>query len=327
MVLFFHPPGSDEVDPSETLLNMVAAYGPGTPPAIYSPTACRRIPAGSKLMIQAHYTPNGSPQVDQSEIGLVFTDAKQVKKEVYVAAAINPQFRIPAGAKDHPVELMQRFQEDMLLFAVTPHMHLRGKAFRFEAVYPDGREEVLLDVPRYDFNWQNTYDLVEPKALPEGTEIHCTARFDNSADNPVNPDPTKDVGWGEQTWQEMAVGTMNVSSLDQDLTLGLPPIKDLDNGLYEVTFSYRPTGKAEAVHLAGAFNDWQTDGDPMAGPDADGRYSQRVQLKPGNYQYKFVVDGKHWRADPGNPEHAGQHQNSLLRVGKQAPGNLSAASN
>ena len=315
MVLFYHPPGSDRVDPSEALLNMVVSYGPGIPPAVYSPNACRRIPAGSKLMIQAHYTPNGSPQVDQSEVGLIFADAKKVKKEVSEVAAINLRFRIPAGAKDHVVHAVHQFWEDTLVFAVTPHMHLRGKAFQFEAIYPDGREEVLLDVPRYDFNWQNTYQLVEPKQMPAGTEIRCTARFDNSADNPANPDPTAEVTFGDQTWQEMMVGTLDISSMEQDLSLGPPPIKALGDGKYEVQFAYRPTVKAEAVYLAGSFNDWKTDGQPMAGPDAQGRYTARVELKPGDYQYKFVLDGKDWRADPGNPDHAGEHQNSLLRVG------------
>jgi len=317
LVLFFHPPGKDWPDPTETLLNLIAGYGPGMPPAIYSPTACRRIPAGSKLMIQAHYTPNGSPQVDQSEVALVFADEKKMKKEVTVAAAINFSFRIPPGAKDHEVQAVQEFEEDMLLHAVTPHMHLRGKAFRFEAVYLDGRDEILLDVPRYDFSWQNTYDLVEPKPMPAGTKIVCTARFDNSADNPVNPDPTTTVTWGDQTWQEMAVGTMNVSSLEQDLSLGAPPLKDLGDGRYEASFAYRPPRKVEAVYLAGSFNDWKPDGQRMDGPDAEGRYTATARLKAGDYQYKFVLDGKHWRADPGNPAHAGQHQNSLLHVGGQ----------
>ena len=194
-------------------------------------------------------------------------------------------------------------------------MHLRGKAFRFEAIYPDGREEVLLDVPRYDFNWQNTYNLVDPKPMPQGTEIRCTAHFDNSADNPANPDPSTDVSWGDQTWQEMAVGTMDISSLEQDLSLGMPSIKSLDDGRYEVKFTYKPKDKVDVVTLAGSFNQWQTDGEPMAGPDADGRYTAGVTLKPGDYQYKFVLNGKNWRADPGNPNHAGQHQNSVIHVG------------
>ena len=266
-------------------------------------------------MLQAHYTPNGSPQVDQSEVALVFADAQKVKKEVTLTAAINFLFRIPPGAKDYELQAVHGFEEDTLLYAVTPHMHLRGKSFRFQARYPDGRKEVLLDVPRYDFNWQNTYDLVEPKPMPAGTEIVCTARFDNSADNPANPDPTAAVTFGEQTWQEMVVGTMHISSMEQDLSLGPPSVKDLGDGQYEVQFSYRPTKKAEAVYLAGSFNDWKIDDHRMEGPDADGRYTTRLQLPRGDYQYKFVLDGKHWRADPGNPAFAAQQQRNLLRVG------------
>ncbi len=253
IVLFYHPPGSDEPDPSETLLNMITGYGPGMPPTMYSPSACRRIPAGSKLMLQCHYTPNGSPQIDQSEVGLVFADSKKVKKEITITVAVNTRFVIPAGRrKDHAIRSRSiYFEEDTLLFTVTPHMHLRGKAFQFQAIYPDGREEVLLDVPRYDFNWQNSYDLVEPKPMPEGTKMRCIARFDNSADNLANPDPTAEVTWGEQTWQEMAVGTMNISSLEQDLTLGPPRIKSLGDGVYEAEFSYRPTGKVETVDPPG----------------------------------------------------------------------------
>jgi peroxiredoxin len=317
LVLFFRPPGSSGIDPREPLLNLVAGFAPGMPPANYASIACRRIPAGSKLVLQAHYTPNGSPQVDQSEVGLVFGDAQKVRKEVTVAAAINFQFRIPAGAKDHTVRANYRFDEETLLCALTPHMHLRGKAFQFQAIYPDGREEILLDVPRYDFSWQNTYELAMPKSMPAGTQVVCTARFDNSTDNPANPDPNVAVTWGDQTWQEMVVGTMSVTSMEQDLALGSPSVQDLGDGQYEVQFAYRPRRKVEAVYLAGNFNGWKPAGQRMDGPDADGRYTARVRLKGGNYEYKFVLDGKQWRSDPGNPDHITQFQNSLLRVGGQ----------
>ncbi len=299
------------------LINLIAGFAPGMPPAIYSPAACRRVPAGAKLMMQCHYTPNGVAQSDQSEVGIVFADPKKVKKEVTVAAAINPQLRIPPGDPDYVVQAVHTFREDTLLSAVTPHMHLRGKAFRFEAEYPDGRQEILLDVPRYDFSWQNTYDLTQAKIMPEGTTIRCTGHFDNSADNFANPDPTVQVLWGDQTWQEMAVGTMDISAMEQDLSLGAPSIKPLGDGQYEVSFAYKPTAKTKAVYLAGDFNDWKTDGESMAGPDAEGRYTAKTQLKPGEYQYKFVLDGKEWRADPGNPDHAGSNRNSVLRVGSQ----------
>jgi peroxiredoxin len=316
LIAFFHPPGSDKIEPIEPLYNSLAGFAPGMPPAIYPTGICRRIPAGSKLVIQAHYTPNGSAQTDQSEIGLVFADPKTVKKEFLVAAGLNYQFLIPPLAKAHRIEATHRFEQDSLLYSLTPHMHLRGKAFQFEAVFPDGREEILLDVPRYDFNWQNTYALREPKRMPEGTEIRCRATYDNSAENLVNPNPAAVVMWGDQTWEEMMVGTMGVSLEEQDLSLGPPLAKRLESGEYEVTFTYRPQGKVEAVYLAGTFNDWNPTGLRMDGPDAEGRYTAKVKLKPGSHEYKFVIDGTKWRADPGNAVQIGFYRNSQLKLGE-----------
>jgi peroxiredoxin len=316
LILFFHPPGSAEIEPIEPLFNSIAGFAPGMPPAVYPDGVYRRVPAGSKLIIQAHYTPNGSPQQDQSEFGLVFADPKEVKQEYQVQAALSWQFVIPPGAKDHRVQATYKFDQDSLLHALTPHMHLRGKSFLYEAVYPDGREEILLDVPRYDFNWQNTYALAEPQPMPSGTVIRCTATFDNSAANLANPNPNAAVRWGDQTWQEMMVGTLGFTLAEQDLTQGPPKLKRLDSGEYEVTFAYRPAGKPEAVYLAGTFNDWKPDELRMDGPDADGRYVRRMQLKPGAYEYKFVIDGSDWKSDPGNPRQMGFYRNSVVQVGE-----------
>jgi peroxiredoxin len=316
LIAFFHPPGSDKWEPIEPLYNSIVGYAPGLPPSIYPQGIYRRIPAGSKIIIQAHYTPNGTSQTDQSEVGLVFADPKAVKKEMTMAAALTWQFMIPPGAKDHRIESNYKFEQDSLLWALTPHMHLRGKSFRFVAKYPDGREEILLDVPRYDFNWQNTYGLVEPKPMPEGTVIHCTAAYDNSAENLANPNPKAPVMWGDQTWQEMMVGSLAVSLAEQDLSLGLPQMKKLDDGQYEVTFAYRPTTKADAVYLAGNFNDWKPDGIRMDGPDTAGRCTTQLKLQPGLYEYKFVLGGTKWRSDPGNPVQVTYYRNSQLRVGE-----------
>jgi hypothetical protein len=316
LILFFHPPGSDEIQPIEPLFNSIAGFAPGMPPAIYPTGVYRRVPAGSKLVIQAHYTPNGTAQSDQSEFGLVFADAKEVKQEYQVQAVLNFRFLIPPGAKDFRLEATHKVDQDSLLHALTPHMHLRGKSFLYEAIYPDGREEILLDVPRYDFNWQNTYALAEPKLLPEGTQIRCTAVYDNSADNLANPNPRAPVTWGDQTWQEMMVGTLGLTWAEQDLSAGVPEVKRLESGEYEVTFAYRPAGKPEAVYLAGTFNDWKPDELTMEGPDADGRYTRQMQLKPGTYEYKFVVNGTDWKTDPGNPQQMGFYRNSVLRVGE-----------
>ena len=123
-----------------------------------------------------------------------------------VVAALSWKFAIPPGASDHAVEATYKFDQDSLLWSLTPHMHLRGKSFLYQAIYPDGREETLLDVPRYDFNWQLWYMLKEPMLVPRGSRMICTAHFDNSADNLANPDPSREVTWGEQTWDEMMFG-------------------------------------------------------------------------------------------------------------------------
>jgi len=142
-----------------------------------------------------------------------------VHKQVGTNKAANPRFRIPPGAASHKVEATHRFDKDMMLLAMFPHMHLRGKAFRYTAKYPGGEEEILLDVPRYDFAWQNSYELVEPKRMPKGTQVYCEAWFDNSADNLANPDPTATVRWGDQTWEEMMIGYFSATPVDQDLRL------------------------------------------------------------------------------------------------------------
>ncbi|HXT58922.1 MAG TPA: redoxin domain-containing protein [Pirellulales bacterium] len=314
LIIYFVPPGKGKQDPLAVLYNSLAAYAPGMPASVFRPGMAKRVPAGSKLVIQGHYTPNGSEQTDLSTAGFVFADPKTVKQELRTSLAMNYEFNIPPGADEHRVEARHRFDQDMRLYAVLPHMHLRGKSFRFDAIYPDGARETLLDVPHYDFNWQNSYVFAQPKRMPEGTVIHCLAAFDNSADNLMNPDPTKAVRWGDQTWEEMMVGTFEAVREDQDLSLGAPKAVKTTAGDYEVEFAYRPNVEAEAVYLAGAFNDWKPDGLKMDGPDAEGRYTAKLTLKPGAHEYKFVIDGKQWRADPGNPLQQGQYHNSLLKL-------------
>ena len=113
---------------------------------------------------------------------------------------------MPAGDSDDGVKASYAFREDVTLLTLMPHMHLRGKDFIYRATFPDGRKETLLSVPGYDFNWQNTYRFAEPPKVPRGTRIDCVAHFDNSAENPANPDPDKTVRWGDQTWEEMMIG-------------------------------------------------------------------------------------------------------------------------
>jgi len=274
----------------------------------------KRIPAGSKLVFQMHYTPNGSPQTDLSEVGLIFVKQEDVAKELVTSAGLNFEFEIPPGADNHRVESDYQIFYDAELLSLTPHMHFRGKSFQVSAKYPDGKQEILLDVPHYDFNWQNTYFFAESKSLPGGTQLQMVAHFDNSAGNLANPDPTATVHWGDQTWEEMMLGTLTMTRAEQDLRLGPPEIESIEGEMSRVHFRYRPDQPVKSVHLAGSFNDWKETGHAMEGPDDEGRYMTTLDLKAGMYEYKFVLDGKTWKTDPGNDQHEGIYDNSVVRV-------------
>ncbi len=156
--------------------------------------------------MQVHYTTNGRPQEDISSLGLKLCDASEVKQEVESGWAVNFGIAIPPGMANYKSFSMHRFTDDRLLLFLTPHMHTRGKSFRYEAWYPNGKREILLDVPHWDFNWQIDYVLAEPKLMPKGTQLRCFATYDNSSGNLANPDPSKWVFFGEQTWDEMMIG-------------------------------------------------------------------------------------------------------------------------
>jgi hypothetical protein len=266
-----------------------------------------------------HYTPNGSEQVDLSEAGLLFADPQTVRHEVSVGGIYNWQFSIPPHAADYRVDAQEEIKEGLLLYQLVPHMHLRGKAFSFTAVYPDGRKEILLDVPRYDFNWQNAYRFAEPKVLPAGTRIDCHAAFDNSENNLLNPDPASEVHWGDQTWDEMMIGSYDYSPAEQDFALGAPRVTPANDGRYDVAFRYRPQQPAKAVYLAGAFNDWKPTALAMTGPDKEGYCTKTLRLPIGRHEYKFVVDGKTWKTDPGNMSRTEVYRNSIVVVGPLHP--------
>ena len=188
------------------------AYVPGYISNSFPKGVAKRIPAGSRLVFQIHYTPNGTAQTDRSQVGFVYANADEVQRQMVTNVAGNAGFVIPANEANHPVEATSvTYSKDVQLVSMSPHMHFRGKSFRYEAKYPDGKTETLLDVPHYDFNWQTHYNLAEPKLLPAGTTLQCFAVFDNSADNLANPDPTKRVRWGEQTWEEMMLGYYEIA--------------------------------------------------------------------------------------------------------------------
>ncbi len=171
----------------------------------YGEGMARLIKKGSSIVFQMHYTTNGQVTKDRTKIGFVF--AKGPAKMMLVTGnAANSRFVIPPGDPSHEVKSSKTFDEDVLITSFMPHMHVRGKDFIYTAVYPDGRSEILLNVPKYDFNWQLTYIPKQPIALPKGTRLDCVAHFDNSSRNKFNPDPTKAVVWGDQTWEEMMIG-------------------------------------------------------------------------------------------------------------------------
>jgi hypothetical protein len=190
--------------------DFLCGYAPGSPPQILKPGQAKLVKAGSDLILQMHYTANGKPGHDRSKIGLVFAKEMPTQR-VLTLAAMNPKFAIPPGDPNYRVDSSFTLQAPSTLVGLLPHMHLRGKDFEFRAVYPTGEKEVLLKVPNYSFSWQLWYVLDEPKVLPAGTKIECTAHFDNSPNNPANPDPKQEVHFGEQSWDEMMFGFFDVA--------------------------------------------------------------------------------------------------------------------
>jgi mono/diheme cytochrome c family protein len=187
---------------------LIVGYAPGEQPAVIAKGLARKIPAGSDLIFQVHYTPNGTEAKDKSYVGFVF--AKQTPaNEIMTRPVMNARFVIPPGDPSYQVESSYTFTQDAHIQSLMPHMHLRGKDFMFKATFPDGTSKVILSVPKYDFAWQTYYVLKEPLAAPKGTRLDCLAHFDNSEKNKFNPDPKKEVRWGDQTWEEMMIGWMS----------------------------------------------------------------------------------------------------------------------
>ena len=203
----------------------VASMAPGEDPVILPDGFGRQIPAGAELVWQVHYTPTGKEEKDRSEIGFVFCK-NPPQHNVFNHGISNMGFKIPAGDGNHEVVATQKVVRDSVLLQLHPHMHLRGKDFEFQVIYPGGRKDVILAVPQYDFNWQTLYRLKEPLHLPKGSEIRCVAHYDNSAANPANPDPKKDIRWGDQTWDEMMIGFIDFYW--DDVAEKKDPTSDLD---------------------------------------------------------------------------------------------------
>jgi mono/diheme cytochrome c family protein len=221
---FFVPDGEDrapvEGESSSQWRQAIGGYAPGINPGdfVAPPGQAALVPAGSQIVFELHYTAKGDATTDRPKLGLVYLDGEPTTRRVG-GVVINTDFEIPPGAENHRVDAAVTITQDAKLLSLNPHMHLRGKAWEFRAVFPDGTTEVLLTTPRYDFNWQMTHHLSEPMMLPAGTVIEASAWYDNSDTNRHNPDPTLAVGWGDQSWEEMMVGFFD---------LEVPPNTDIE---------------------------------------------------------------------------------------------------
>ncbi|MBL8217292.1 MAG: thiol-disulfide isomerase [Bryobacterales bacterium] len=191
-------------------VEMVAVYVPGGDAYVTRPGQARLLKAGTDLIFQMHYTANGKETLDRSWVGIKFASGPP-KERVINTFIANPNLLIPAGEGNAKVVARVPVHADATLESMFPHMHVRGKSMEYRAIYPDGTTEVLLNVPKYDFNWQLTYIPVQPKKLPRGTTLEIVAHYDNSPNNRFNPDPTKEVRWGDQTWEEMLAAFVDFS--------------------------------------------------------------------------------------------------------------------
>jgi hypothetical protein len=216
--------GGDRLDGGgqRNVRTWLGGYVPGIFGIIWEPGTVKKIPAGSKIILNIHYSrTTGRVEKDRSMIGLIFAD-KPPKKELHTRWIANHYFQIPPGAQNHKVTACWTANEDIHLVIAAPHMHYRGKAMEIRAFYPDGRSEALLNVPRYDFSWQTMYSFKRPVAIPKGTRFLLTAHFDNSSQNKYNPDPNQAVRWGDPTYDEMMVAIFEYTIDNQSFEQAAP---------------------------------------------------------------------------------------------------------
>src|SRR5258707_170355 len=204
------PVGPNDRPQLKGITGSVGGYVPGNPGRAYDYGTATRIPAGSTLVFQIHYTTTGKAVSDRTSIGLTFAKEKP-KTPLMGAVLANGALHIPAGDPDARVDAEMTLNRDFTLWSILPHTHVRGKRWIYEATFPDGKKQTLLSVPNYDFDWQTDYIYKDPIKLPKGTVIHATAWYDNSKTNKSNPDPTKDVWWGDQTFEEMMFSGITLS--------------------------------------------------------------------------------------------------------------------
>jgi hypothetical protein len=206
-----YPDGAKGKPDEEVFLT---SWAPGNMSPENPPGTGKFLPKGARFNFELHYSTIGKAETDNSELGLYL--AEETPKVVFeTRTAENRDFNIPPGEADSRTHALYSFRRDTIIYDLIPHMHLRGPWFKYEALYPDGKKETLLSVPNYDFNWQTEYRFAQPKRVPAGTWLLCTGGFDNSAKNPNNPDPTKRVKHGLQSFEEMFMGFMNVAEVGQ----------------------------------------------------------------------------------------------------------------
>ena len=195
-------PGARPARRSEFPSRLLATYAPGTNPQVFPAGTALRLAPGGTLHLQMHYTANGTAGTDRSRVGLVFAK-EPPEEEIAASHFLNARLVIPAGAPDHQVSTDVAFDEDATVWGLFPHTHVRGQRWSYALELPDGTSKPLLSVPKYDFNWQTYYMFQEPLRIPKGARIRSTAWYDNSSANRSNPDPTIEVKWGDQAWEEM----------------------------------------------------------------------------------------------------------------------------
>jgi hypothetical protein len=193
-----------------TTSDILLVYAPGSQPDQWPEGFAKFVPAGSDIVLQMHYTTHGRATEDRTSVGLVFAK-EPPRKRVLTLQLTNDRFIIPPGDPDKRVEVHGTLPNKALLLSFFPHMHLRGKSFEYNVIEPHGKIRTLLRIPHYDFFWQLSYRLADPIPLKAGTILQAVATFDNSKNNPHNPDPDSAVTWGEQTWAEMMVGFFDVA--------------------------------------------------------------------------------------------------------------------
>ena len=208
ILVFVQPGGKRTPRSGEQFSDMLIGYAPGVPSTVWDADTAYLVKAGSTFLFQEHYTTNGKEATDRSVLGLRIRKDKPTYRALS-GSAMQQRLAIPPNDPNYESKATYVFKEDVTLLDMTPHMHLRGKAFKYVLTYPDGRSEELLNVPHYEFNWQLSYILAQPRQVPAGSKIEATAWYDNSANNKYNPDPTKEVHWGDQTFQEMMIGFFN----------------------------------------------------------------------------------------------------------------------